>query len=76
MTAKNMNPMFTDEEILSVREGIEGIKRPLPARCYYDDDIYQFEVEHILKKNWLCVGRWDYAENPGDYFTRTMFGVP
>ena len=67
-------PEFTDEEIRGIREGIDGIKRPLPARCYYDEEIYRFEVEHILKKNWLCVGRWDYAQNPGDYFTRTMFG--
>ena len=57
------NPAFTDEEIRGVREGIDGIKRPLPARCYYDEKIYQFEVEHILKKNWLCVGRWDNAKS-------------
>ena len=66
--------MFTDEEIRGIREGIDGIKRPLPARCYYDKDFYQFEVEHILKKNWLCVGRWDQVEKPGDYFTLEMFG--
>ena len=70
----NNVPTFTQEEIAGIRDGIDGIKRPLPARCYHDEEIYQYEVEHILKKHWLCVGRWDYAENPGDYFTRTMFG--
>lgn len=66
-------PTLTDEEVCGIRDGIDGIKRPLPARFYCDEEIYKFEVEHILKKNWLCVGRWDNAENPGDYFTRTMF---
>ena len=67
-------PEFTDEEVAGIRDGIDGIKRPLPARCYYDENIYQFEVEHILKKNWLCVGRWDQVKEPGDYFTLRMFG--
>ena len=46
-------PIFTEEEVAGIRDGIDGIKRPLPARCYHDDEIYQFEVDHILKKNWL-----------------------
>lgn len=66
--------MLTEEEISRVRNGVDGIRGSIPARCYYDEDCYRFEVDHILKKNWLCVGRWDQAKNKGDYFTRTMFG--
>jgi len=66
--------MLTTEEVRVVREGNNGVKGSIPARCYYDEDVYAFEVDHILKKNWLCVGRWDHARNPGDYFTRRMFG--
>lgn len=69
-------PVLTDLEIEAVRDGVNGIKGMLPARCYYDEEIYRFEVEHILKKNWLCVGRWDWAEKPGDYFTTRMFDEP
>ena len=65
---------FTEKEVTGIRDGIDGIKRPLPARCYYDEEIYQLEVDHILKKNWLCVGRWDQVKEPGDYFTARMFG--
>lgn len=68
-------PTFTEEEVAGIRNGIDGIKRPLPSRCYHEEDIYQFEVEHILKKNWLCVGRWDQVKEPGDYFTANMFGT-
>jgi len=71
-----VRPQFSERELRAVREGIDGVKGMIPARCYYDEDIYAFEVEHILKKNWLCVGRWDWAEKPGDYFTRRMFGEP
>jgi phenylpropionate dioxygenase-like ring-hydroxylating dioxygenase large terminal subunit len=64
---------FSDAETRIVR-GEDGIPGMIPARCYYDQDMYAYEVEHILKKNWLVVGRWDDAEAPGDYFTRRMFG--
>jgi phenylpropionate dioxygenase-like ring-hydroxylating dioxygenase large terminal subunit len=70
-------PTFTQDEIAVVRGETEsGLHSLVPARCYYDESIYEFEVEHILKKNWLAVGRWDWAEKPGDYFTTTMFGEP
>ena len=73
MTGNNGNQLFSDKEILSIREGIDGVKHVLPPRFYYDETIYQHEVEHVLKKNWLFVGRWDEAENPGDYFTIRMW---
>lgn len=67
---------FTAAEIRAVMEGDGGVKGMLPARCYYDDALYREEVARILKKNWLCVGRWDWAEKPGDYFTLRMFDEP
>jgi len=70
-------PVFTEEEIKSVRGKMgDGLFGTIPARCYHDPAIYEFEKERILKRNWLAVGRWDWAENPGDYFTLTMFGEP
>lgn len=75
--SEDLRPNFTPAEISAVRgtnpAGLYGL---VPARCYYDENIYKFEVERILKRNWLAVGRWDWAENPGDYFTLTMFGEP
>jgi len=69
-------PEFTDEEIKLIREGADGLMGTMPARFYYDEALYQWEVEHILKRRWLYVGAWDWAEKPGDYFTLTMFGEP
>jgi len=73
----DIRPYFSPAEIAAVRgTNAAGLHGLVPARCYYDEGIYRFEVEHILKKNWLAVGRWDWAEKPGDYFTLTMFGEP
>lgn len=66
--------LFTEEEVLSIREGIDGVKRVLPPRFYTDEDLFEVDKEKVLKRNWLCVGRWDQAENHGDYFTINMFG--
>ena len=73
MTGSNIAGLFTDEEILGIREGIDGVKRAIPSRFYHDEAIYHYEVEHLLRKNWLCVGRWDRVEHTGDYFTVRMW---
>lgn len=65
---------FTDQEIKGIRVGLNGVKSTIPARFYYDEDIYKIEVEYVLKKQWLCIGRWDQVEKPGDYFTIRMWG--
>lgn len=67
---------LTKEEIDAVRVGAKGVYGVLPARFYYDEEIHRFEVERILKKHWLYVGPWDWAEKPGDYFTINMLGEP
>lgn len=69
-------PILTQEEIDLIRNGKDGVRGILPARFYTDPDIHKWEVENILKKHWLFVGPWDWAEKPGDYFTREMFGEP
>jgi len=58
-----------------------SLRRPLreaetlPVECYIDDKFYQREVETIFKKIWNCIGREDFAKNPGDYFTRNLVGI-
>lgn len=73
---KGLRQFFAENEIQAIRDGIDGVYGSIPARFYYDEDIYQWEVENILKKEWLCVGRQEEARNPGDYFTARMFDEP
>lgn len=68
----------------SVRGGIErelaSVRRPLqeastlPGRFYHDPAIYRQELQTIFSKMWLCVGREEEIEKPGDYLTRTVGG--
>ncbi len=46
----------------------------LPPPCYTSREFYEREVEHIFLKEWLCVGRVDQVEKPGDFFTLTLLG--
>lgn len=48
----------------------------LPPACYVDPDFFAFEKEAIFFREWLCVGRVDWAANPGDYYTFSHSGEP
>ena len=56
MTGKNINQLFSEEEIRGIRNGIDGVNRAIPARFYHDEAIYQYEVEHLLKKKLVMRG--------------------
>jgi choline monooxygenase len=46
----------------------------LPGFCYTSPDWYEAEMRAIFFREWLCVGRAEQAENPGDYFTTNIAG--
>jgi len=50
--------------------------RALPPECYTDADFYEFEKEALFNHEWLCLGREDWAKEPGDYFTSSIIGEP
>ena len=62
-------------------ETYKGVRRPLreaetlPPECYLSEEFFKREVETIFMKSWNCLGRKDYVNNPGDYFTRNLAGV-
>ncbi|MGD9763210.1 MAG: aromatic ring-hydroxylating dioxygenase subunit alpha [Candidatus Binatia bacterium] len=41
--------------------------RHLPGEFYYSPEIFQLEMEEIFMKDWLCVGRIEQFQKPGDY---------
>jgi len=59
---------YLDEDI--------GSARALPMEMYTSKALLDAEVEHVLKRDWLCVGRLEQVEAPGDYFTVELFGEP
>jgi phenylpropionate dioxygenase-like ring-hydroxylating dioxygenase large terminal subunit len=48
----------------------------LPPLCYTDANFYRFEKEALFSREWLCVGREEWARAPGDYFTTIMADEP
>lgn len=48
----------------------------LPGYFYTSPEIYELEVEHLLMKAWLCVGRLEQYEQAGDYRAMRIAGEP
>jgi phenylpropionate dioxygenase-like ring-hydroxylating dioxygenase large terminal subunit len=50
--------------------------RGLPTEAYLSDEFYELELEHIFRRDWICIGREEEAVAPGDYFTIELAGEP
>lgn len=50
--------------------------RHLPGYVYTSPEVYALEKESIFMKEWLCVGRVEEIENPGDYLTFRIADEP
>jgi Rieske 2Fe-2S family protein len=48
--------------------------RTLPAQWYVSPETYAAERERIFAHEWICVGRTERIENPGDFFTIALAG--
>src|SRR5436309_6546833 len=60
-----------DSSALDVNEA-----QMLPPQCYVSDEFFEFEKAAIFDREWLCVGREQWAANPGEYFTTMHVGEP
>ncbi|NEW45688.1 aromatic ring-hydroxylating dioxygenase subunit alpha [Nocardia cyriacigeorgica] len=67
---------------LLTRSEIDATVRPLdearclPGRIYYDQDIYDAEMERIFKREWVAVLMAAKLPNRGDYTTMELAGTP
>lgn len=50
--------------------------RHMPGYIYTDRGVYEREKREIFLKDWLCIGRLEEVERPGDYFTVDIAGEP
>ena len=48
--------------------------RALPLDMYQSADLFNAEMEHIFRQDWICVGRSEQVQKPGDYFTAHIAG--
>ena len=50
--------------------------RGLPPRAYLSEEFYELELEHLFRRDWICVGREEEVAQTGDYFTIELAGEP
>jgi Rieske 2Fe-2S family protein len=48
--------------------------RTLPGEFYTSPEIFREETERLFARQWVCVGRADRLERPGDFFVRSVAG--
>jgi phenylpropionate dioxygenase-like ring-hydroxylating dioxygenase large terminal subunit len=58
--------VLTAQEIASVRRPYRAASL-LPRRAYHDPSIFEWEREHIFRRDWLCIGRASDVPEPGSY---------
>ncbi len=63
------------EEIRKTRRAL-GQARHLPGFLYTSPEIFDYEVDTIFMKEWLCIGRVEEFENEGDYRAMRIAGEP
>jgi phenylpropionate dioxygenase-like ring-hydroxylating dioxygenase large terminal subunit len=66
---------LTAEELASIRRPLSEAST-LPLRCYTDQAYHELEIDRVLRRSWIPVGRWDQVENTGDYITTEVIGEP
>jgi Rieske 2Fe-2S family protein len=48
----------------------------LPGRDYHAADVFEAERVWVFAHGWVCVGRDEHLQDPGDYLTREVLGEP
>jgi phenylpropionate dioxygenase-like ring-hydroxylating dioxygenase large terminal subunit len=73
-----MRSLLNDEFFASLDSSVLDVNEAqmLPPACYVSDEFFEFEKKAIFDHEWLCVGREQWALNPGDYFTSSHIGEP
>lgn len=68
-------PGLSADELARVSAPLEDAWT-LPTGAYTDPDLYELEIDRIMRKSWLPVGRVDQVPNPGDYLCFTLYDQP
>lgn len=69
------HPMIDVTELREVRRPLDQASHA-PGWVYASPDVYQREVQHLFRRDWLLVGRTEELPNPGDYTTLRIAGEP
>lgn len=70
--------LLTDQFFDSFASSITATEQAetLPPACYTDEEFFRFEKDALFYREWLCVGREEWVDKAGDYFTCTHANEP
>ena len=74
-----MAPSTIDTKLRAALSGTRAdllSARHMPGEVYAAPEIYALEVERIFMQDWLCVGRVEEFEKPGDFQALRIAGEP
>jgi glycine betaine catabolism A len=74
-TTPSATPVLTPDELDLVRREYRGA-RLLPKRTYHDPAIFEWERQHILRRDWVMVAREEDLPQPGSYVLVEHDGDP
>ena len=57
-----------------VRPSVDAGAMTLPSSWYVSPEIFEDERSRVFRQSWLCVGRAERIEHPGDYFVADIDG--
>ena len=69
-----LTDQFFDSFASSVKPTAEA--ETLPPEIYTSQEFYEFEKDALFGREWLCVGRDEWVQEAGDYFTATHANEP
>ena len=67
-------PRTGETRLLNLEPTMSTQQMTLPARYYTDPEIFRRELETFFFGMWVCAGREEQVENPGDYFLSEIAG--
>ena len=63
-----------DDVIVKPREVMPVAARTLPAPYYVDRQYFDREMERLFARMWVCAGRVEQVDQPGQFFVRELLG--
>src|SRR3954468_1035 len=68
-----MTPPFTEAELAETRRPLLEATQ-LPPRAYVDEQVADWEAEHLFLRGWVCVGHAQALPQRGAFYIRDIGG--
>ena len=63
-----------DELVVKPRDVMPATAQTLPAAYYVDRTFFAVEMERLFARMWVCAGRKEQVDRPGQFFVRELLG--